>query len=428
MDHRPYLGSYRRNPRRRTDQVLHEKSELLERFTSYLNQKGFYFKDKEIEAFIDSILTKPFVILTGNSGSGKTKLAKLFANWLNLEDENAPSRYSIVPVGADWTDNRNVIGFVNHLKTEDSSDNGRPVFQGTPILDLILKARKDPLRPYFLVLDEMNLSHVERYFSDFLSAMESQEYIPVHEENTKLQTSSGFEVPPYVPYPQNLYVIGTVNIDETTYMFSPKVLDRANVLEFRLQEEDLNNYFQQPQKGTSTADEDEKPPFAMPQSFQDLSMQAREIGPETLQDPPDIEKIHETLKNLFSVLKKSGFEFAYRTVDEVLRYARVSYAILPEDQEWDWYKIMDMQILQKILPKLHGSRRRLETTLIALIKLCEQNELHKALQLFERNSAQLDDFEENLSSEKQFYFPASRLKLVQMVNALRRDQFVSFIQ
>ena len=94
------------------------------------------------------------------------------------------------------------------------------VYQSTPAYELIKNAEDDSENPYFLILDEMNLSHVERYFADFLSAIESGEEIPLYGNNDKLTL------------PDNLFIIGTVNVDETTYMFSPKVLDRANTIEF----------------------------------------------------------------------------------------------------------------------------------------------------------------------------------------------------
>src|SRR5439155_177966 len=97
-----------------------------------------------------------------------------------------------------------------------------------------LDARDHPETPHILVLDEMNLSHVERYFADILSAMESGEEITLHSDG---QARS--PVPERVRWPKNVYVVGTVNVDETTYMFSPKVLDRANVVEFRVDPERL---------------------------------------------------------------------------------------------------------------------------------------------------------------------------------------------
>ena len=132
-------------------------------------------------------------------------------NISSLEHSDSKIGYVIIPVGANWTDNTNIVGYYNVITEE---------YQSTPAYDLINKAQDDPDNPYFLILDEMNLSHVERYFADFLSAIESGEEIPLYGEDRTLKL------------PDNLFIIGTVNVDETTYMFSPKVLDRANTIEF----------------------------------------------------------------------------------------------------------------------------------------------------------------------------------------------------
>ena len=175
---------------------------------------------------ITSLLAKPFVILTGNSGTGKTRISKQFAEYLEVIDINGEKNWLIVPVGADWTDNARVLGFYNPL-----ADNGVGKYEKTGIIKLIERANDNPEIPYFLLLDEMNLSHVERYFSDFLSHMETPDNpfeIDGYRNKDDEDESTG-----KLPYPENLFVIGTVNIDETTYMFSPKVLDRANVIEFK---------------------------------------------------------------------------------------------------------------------------------------------------------------------------------------------------
>ena len=196
-------------------------------FNRTLINSGLLFSPKLTTRFISSLLTKPFVILTGLSGSGKTKLAQAFTRWI-CQDEN---QYCVVPVGADWTNREPLLGYPNALKPDEyvKPDNG--------VLDLIIRANKNSSLPYFLILDEMNLSHVERYFADFLSVMESNEEIPLFAEGA---VNNG--VPAKLNLSDNLFIIGTVNIDETTYMFSPKVLDRANTIEFRVNEDEIE-YF-----------------------------------------------------------------------------------------------------------------------------------------------------------------------------------------
>jgi 5-methylcytosine-specific restriction protein B len=140
----------------------------------------------------------------------------LFAAWIAESD----TQYRVVAVGADWTTNENLLGYQDALRPEiyRKPNNGA--------LDLILRARDDAARPYFLILDEMNLSHVERYFADTLSAIESGEPIALHSATEDLSGGDGdtLPVPPRLTLPKNLFIVGTVNVDETTYMFSPKVL------------------------------------------------------------------------------------------------------------------------------------------------------------------------------------------------------------
>ena len=177
--------------------------------------------------YITSLQAKPFVILTGNSGTGKTRIAKQFAEYLEVDMEEGRKNWIIVPVGADWTDNTKILGFYNPL-----ADGGSGKYEKTRIIELIEEANRNRNIPYFIILDEMNLSHVERYFSDFLSNMEMSD---------SLFVLDGYEG--RLEFTDNLFVVGTVNIDETTYMFSPKVLDRANVVEFKPEKEKVLELF-----------------------------------------------------------------------------------------------------------------------------------------------------------------------------------------
>ena len=401
----------------------------LKIFEEAAERCGFQATRDLQKRFIQALVAKPFVILTGNSGTGKTKLAELFAGWLVGTNSEA---VTLVAVGADWTDNRNVFGFVNYLRQGKDPDGVNcPIYQSTAALDLLLHAKDSPL-PHFLILDEMNLSHVERYFADFLSALEALEgEIHLHRENVDLprQTKGAADVPELLDLPDNLFVIGTVNVDETTYMFSPKVLDRANVIEFRVDHEDFKYFLETGESGISDI---ELAPKGYAQAFLDLARRARSTPRPNLDlfkndDPPadatgNIEAIKRALQEIFDLLSANRREFGYRIVNEVLRYAAVDYELAVNRAEWDWRSCMDAQIMQKILPKLHGSRRQIETLLIRLARYCERSEVpeddntpaHLQPNLFKP----IDDAS----------FKISYRKLCDMIDAVRRDQFVSFIQ
>lgn len=173
---------------------------------------------------------KRFVIFSGLSGTGKTALVRAYAHAtcqrLGL---NPAEHLAVVPVSPDWRDPAGLLGYLNPLRDD-------PSFHREPALDLVLHAVERPEAPHFLLLDEMNLARVERYFAPFLSAMETGEPLRLH---AFAETVDG--VPPWVPWPRNLFIAGTVNMDESTHGISDKVLDRAFTLEFW--EVDLDAFF-----------------------------------------------------------------------------------------------------------------------------------------------------------------------------------------
>lgn len=333
---------------RQTNDSVINSSRLLSEFQygtffHHLENSGIKINSSLVVRFACSLLSKPFVILTGLSGSGKTKLAQAFAKWI-CEDE---SQYCMIPVGADWTNREPLLGFPNALKPNDY------VRPDNRVLDLIIDANNNQNKPFFMILDEMNLSHVERYFADFLSVMESKENILLHPGPAELNG-----VPAQIGFPKNLFIIGTVNIDETTYMFSPKVLDRASVIEFRVTKDEMENYL----KSNSNVNLQnlESEGANMAESFvaiaNDTSLEVE--NPDTL---------NTTLLKFFSELKKNGAEFGYRSASEILRFAAVVKKL---DVSWNHDEIADVAIMQKLLPKVHGSRKKLEPVLKKLGTFC----------------------------------------------------------
>lgn len=313
------------------------------------------FKTEFARRYITALLSKPFVILTGNSGTGKTRISKQFAEYLEVDFGNNEKNWELIPVGADWTDNTRILGYYNPL-----ANDGKGKYEKTKILKLIERAN-DPANkniPFFIILDEMNLSHVERYFADFLSHMETPDLKFVLD---------GY--PGIVKYPENLFVVGTVNIDETTYMFSPKVLDRANVIEFKPDENSLLDLFVNP------SDNENITPVSdgTAQAFENLAVQIRG-GYSTLDENSFVEA-QKVFKNIYEIVEKSGYEFAYRTVREIRQYLSASYELTEDKDSYELYTAIDEQLVQKILPKVHGNKKEIGNLLEELGALCADNDL-----------------------------------------------------
>lgn len=322
------------------------KSFLLERLPEM-------FKTPFAKRFITSLLAKPFVILTGNSGTGKTRISKQFAEYLETQSVDGEKNWVLVPVGADWTDNTKILGFYNPL-----ADGGRGKYEKTEILKLIEQANANKDKPYFIILDEMNLSHVERYFADFLSHMETED-IPF--------VLDGYEG--NVDYPSNVFVVGTVNIDETTYMFSPKVLDRANVIEFKPDEDSVLDLF----LTSETSDEVFRASVGVAETFLSLAKDIR-AGLCNL-DEETMKNVQSMFRQIYEITNKYGFEFAFRSVKEIRQYLSAAYELVDNKDEFNFNAAIDEQLVQKILPKIHGNKREIGQLLEELAAFCDQNHL-----------------------------------------------------
>lgn len=252
-----------------------------------------------------SLEDKHFVILNGISGTGKTKLCLLYANAVYGKSIDVANPYlKVIPVRPDWTDSTSLFGYYSALEKR---------YVRTPFLNAILQATQEG-KPMFIVLDEMNLARVEYYLSDYLSAIESRQPIRLHTEEHII------DVPQELQIPHNLYVIGTINVDETTHSISDKVLDRAFVM--TLSDVDMEQFWET--IGTKYKE-------ALHMEWQ------------------LIQQLHEKLRH-------NDLHFGYRTMNEMIRklYANRQLA---SGIRMDTTMAVDRVITEKVLPKIRGDER-----------------------------------------------------------------------
>ncbi|EGO6633260.1 AAA family ATPase [Enterococcus faecalis] len=502
---------------------------------SFMQEQGFYYSKEQIFDFYVSLKTKPFLILSGISGSGKSKIAELFAEYMGkaygIEDN-----YELVAVKPNWTDSRGMFGYHNVLND---------TYSITGVVKLFIRALQNPEKPYFLVLDEMNLAKVEHYFSDFLSVLESRRYaegtfsdkvisnfgqtmtlsqaiilaalekgnnqfesldyfrdnpivqwwqtnrsqtedkkaqfrtelnqgrptdkflnsnlkldgkrlagraffaqregnsyklkepsemdaktleqfeevrqmydfiaknsikqqkITLHNSNLFLKTEpnqkefrndlginlydedDGYYVPSEIQIPLNVFVVGTVNVDETTYMFSPKVLDRSNVIEFN--DIDLYHAFGYGERTDNNS-------VNLGIENNDFNM---EITLATSEDTKKfIEKYSENfhiLVEINDVLKGKNRHFGYRVFNEISSFV-LNYCPLDSNKN-EVFIALDLQVLQKVLPKINGSEDEVGNLLNEIKEICDNN-----------------------------FMPRTSKKIKKMLNSLANNGYTTFIE
>jgi hypothetical protein len=409
----------------------------------YCRAQGFPFEADLLARYIAALLTKPFVILAGISGTGKSKLAELVAEYYSATATAAsassepapgdkfvfvpgrgapdPKRFALVAVRPDWIDNQSILGFVNPITGS---------YESTQALDLILRADqalaaasdRSAAPRYFMLLDEMNLARVEHYFSDWLSCAESrrlrpdgtvsQQPVPLHRSKDAMDaqvsnpdgTTVTVSVPAMLTLPTNLVVTGTVNVDETTFGFSPKVLDRAMVIEF----DEVN--LDQLRAGTSGSGGAAN--YRFPET----------LLPFRLATAEDFGRLpigtHKHLVAINGILEEARLHLGYRAANEAALFMTIYNDILPERAtDADWQRALDAAVLQKLLPRLSGNRAKLEAP---LSKLC----LYLRDLKLPAGDVNLEEFDPAASAA----LPKSYRRTVEMLDALRGFGFVSFFK
>ena len=372
---------------------------------------------EQYRPFITAIKSKPFLLLAGISGTGKSRIVRELARacWDVGSTEfkaQKPKNFEMVQVKPNWHDSSELIGYVSRIGA-DKDGNG-VVFVAGDFLRFVAKAWENPEIPYFLCLDEMNLAPVEQYFAEFLSAIESRSI-----ENGEYETDP--IIKPFVEFddmvctqmidhlvgkvdaskvvpdsieaklverfktkgltlPKNLLVLGTVNMDETTFSFSRKVLDRA--MSIVMNDVDYDKFFTGETENDMAEFDDATKKLLIDRPIRGL--EAEDNGAE---------QVEQYLTAINEVLNDTPFKLGYRAANEALLYVSAAHQF---DTSIDVNTALDEFTLMKILSRIEGDKRSIGNL--------------------------LDDLQRVINDS----YPASNKKLVQMAKTLQSKQFVSY--
>jgi energy-coupling factor transporter ATP-binding protein EcfA2 len=372
-----------------------------------------------------ALAAKNFVILTGPSGTGKSRSALRLAGSIQhayAEKVNGAT-FELVTVGPDWTSPKRLLGYRTPFgklrKLKDGTETNES-YEITDVVRLLLRASHPDVEevPHFLIFDEMNLSHVERYFAPFLSLMEAaasvdeksgvtlidEQDVALIAELLKAEDSESAEaraaealVVDGRPFtiPSNVFFVGTVNVDETTYMFSPKVLDRAHVIELESQKPSTYLLGEAAKAGEEISVDQAL--GLLQEGIAGREEQRKDANPAEALDPvkdlgftdEEITSIKRTtaraLDGCYDLLLPVGFPFGYRIPKEVFAYLRVWIAAsimrggTKEAVMQQWPEALDRAVLQKVLPKIHGNKRTLGDSLRATAAFLSGNHTNSAM-------------------------------------------------
>ena len=374
--------------------------------------------------YLTAICTKPFLLLAGISGTGKSRIVRKLAQASITEDvqklydpksiENGfkrwelhkPANFELVQVKPNWHNSLEVVGYKSNI--------GGAHYEFTPFVEFVVRAWKHQDVPFFLCLDEMNLAPAEQYFAEFLSAIESRSI-----ENDEYETDP--IIKPFIDFgdevcrqmidhlvgkvdaskvipdsieaklverfktkgltlPKNLFVLGTVNMDETTFSFSRKVLDRA--MSIVMNDVEYDKFFRGETENDIAEFDNDTKKLLIDRPIRGL--EAEENGAELVEQY--LTAINEKLNN-------TPFKLGYRAANEALLYVSAAHHF---DSSLDVNSALDEFTLMKILSRIEGDKRSIGNLLQDLQQVINES------------------------------YPASNKKLVQMAETLQDKQFVSY--
>lgn len=445
------------------------ENEYIKSFLEKISPRKRFVKSDMVPLLLhlSALRTKPFMLLAGISGTGKSRIVRKLAQatitkeiqqkynekfvYKNFDEEkwelHRPENFELIQVKPNWHNSMDVIGYLSNM-------NGTH-YEFTPFVKFIVKAWCNPTIPFFLCLDEMNLAPVEEYFAEFLSAIESRgiengEYMTdpiikpfdefgngvsvsmINSLNDSLKEAMSSDVENHLrtkglTLPPNLIVIGTVNMDETTFSFSRKVLDRAMSIE--MNEVNYDSFLDD-----ATDDELKAISEAFGEDLNKLLINRHIHAKEVVADLDKATDVIRYLKTINNLLEGTPFKLGYRAANEALIYLQSTIDFGMDN----FAQAMDNFTLMKILSRIEGDesklritesnadKERLTKTELNRFDLGDNPTILEALKGIIEKHLIVSTIDENGIVETKINNLKSIAKIDQMISQLNRDHFVSY--
>ena len=330
LDNLTAQNTYLRNRKSYTSEVINYENEeqLFAAFRNNASAMGVNYNAEDLINFYTSAKSSRLTIIEGISGTGKSKLVDLYGRTLGLDTDN---RMLIIPVSPGWTDDTDILGFM-----DSSTMTYREASIG--LVSFLVEAAKHPDKPYLISFDEMNLAKVEYYFAQFLSILENDvnnRVLRIYNPRDEKYVENSLCYPAEIRLGENLIFCGTINVDESTYRLSDKVLDRANLI--KLYDSDFGVY------------DDDKPTFKVVDA---VLVDRAKANNMTADELSLLDELNQRLKAI-----NPRFCFAHRVIMQIERYLDS----IPENRiAYTRERALDKLIVQKILTKIRGTEEQVK--------------------------------------------------------------------
>lgn len=327
-----------------------EEKLFIEVLTNNAQKEGLLYDKNDLINFHIALKSSGLVILSGMSGTGKSKLINLYAKTLGLNN-----RFRMIPVSPAWTDDSDLLGYLDYKNMIY-----RPA--DTDLVNFLLKAQDDPENLYIVCFDEMNLARVEHYFSQFISVLENSDderYIQLYNSNLENRVYNSNTYPSKILVRKNVIFVGTVNVDESTFHFSDKVLDRANVIKLKMRS--FNELVEVNEKNSLNNIEN------INFTTKDFFENDNKLFTMTKEELNFLDELNSCLKD-----NNPRMGIGYRVISQINQYL----SAIPVNIGYSRQEAFDNLIVQRVLTKLRGA----DDQIIKLIgNLSEENKLDNSL-------------------------------------------------